>query len=413
MIHPDAASAYYPLLKGALSGLEFMQEPEPENAVPFLVSAKNSKVIPFSDPHELYYREDDDQLIFVTSLRGTVLKHDAACGPMGTRTLASRMKKMDSDKQVIGHILLTESGGGQAAGVPEMADALQSLTKPVVAWIDGMSASAAYYINSYCNHIMASRTTDQVGCIGALIQIQGFPKYAKLDDGSIVARIYADGATEKNDEWEKALEGNFTLMKERVLNPLNEQFVADVKTNRSGVKDEQLKGRTYNAGDVVGSLIDSIGSFEDAVQKVISLAKPERKEKKSNQNNSKQMGELTNLNNIQSINGFEVVEGQASFNEDQLREIEAALENGRLATERVTQLEAENTTLKGTVSAHETTIQANNSRIAELEAALNNNQAADDSAIIVTETDGGQPKEKANNLSEAFKTCETHLKQFS
>lgn len=413
MIHPGAASAYYPLLKGALSGLEFMQEPEPENAIPFLVSAKNGKVIPFSDPHELYYREDDDQLIFVTSLRGTVLKHDAMCGPRGTRTLASRMKQMDSDKKVIGHILVTESGGGMAAAVPEMAEALSSLTKPVVAWIDGMSASAAYYINSYCNHIMASRTTDQVGCIGTLIQIQGFPKYAKLDDGSIVARIYADGATEKNDEWETALEGNFTLIKERVLNPHNEQFVADVRTNRSGVKDEQLKGRTYNAGDVVGSLIDSIGSFEDAVQKVISLAKPERKEKKSNQNNSKQMGELTNLNNIQSINGFEVVEGQTSFNEDQLREIEAALENGRLATERVTQLEAENTTLKGTVSAHETTIQANNSRIAELEAALNNNQAADDSAIIVTETDGGQPKEKANNLSEAFKTCETHLKQFS
>lgn len=410
MIHPDAVAAYYPLLKGALSGLEFLKEPEPENSVPFLISLTSRKIVVTDSPSEIRYGEENDQFVFVTSLRGTVLKHDAECGPRGTRTLGSRMSQWDKNKQVIGHILLTESGGGMAAAVPEMADAIQSLTKPVVAWIDGMSASAAYYINSYCGHIMASRATDQVGCIGTLIQLQGYPKYAKLDDGSVVARIYADLATEKNDEYEAALEGNFTLIKERILNPHNEQFVNDVRTNRSEVKDEQLKGRTYPASELVGTLIDSIGSFEDAVQKVIELAN-EKKTSPSNSksNNYKTMQDLKHLNKIQSVKDFVVTDGQASFNEDQLAEIDAALESGNEAIEQVTQLQTEVQTLKDTVATKDT-------RITELETALEaatSKGAADDSSSANQDTDSPNGKaKKVNDISSSFEYCENHIKNF-
>ncbi len=404
MIHPDAASYYYPLLRGALSGMEFVKEPEPEDNKPFLLSLSNTgKIVVTDSPSEIRYGDDSDQFIFVTPLRGTILKHDAECGPRGTRTLASRMSTWDKNKQVIGHIIITESGGGQAAGVPEMADAISNLTKPVVAWIDGMSASAAYYINSYCSHIMASRATDQIGCIGTLIQLQGFPKFAKLDDGSVVARIYADGADEKNEEFEKALEGNFTLIKERLLNPHNEQFKADVRSNRTAVLDEQLKGRTYNASDVVGTLIDSIGSFEDAIQKVIELSNSTKNNSKSN--NSKKMEQLTNLNNIESVRDFEVTEGQASFNEQQLQDIESALAAGTQAASQVETLTSENNTLRNDVTAKD-------NRIAELEAALasDSGQAADVSAVVTKKTDGKAITEPVDEFQSAKEFCENHLK---
>lgn len=407
MIHPGAASAYFPLLKGALSGLKFEKEPEPENSIPFLVSTSTNRVIPFSDPDELSFSREGDQFVFVLNLRGTILKHDAMCGPRGTRTLASRLSRMDKEANVIGHIIVTESGGGMGAAVPEMADAIQALTKPAVAWIDGMSASAAYYINSYCTHIMASRATDQVGCIGTLIQLQGYPKYAKLDDGSVVARIYADAATEKNDEYEAALEGNFTLIKERILNPHNEQFVNDVRTNRSGVLDEHLKGRTFNASDVVGTLIDSIGSFNDAVDLVKSLAKPSTSAiSNSKKHNSKQMNELTHLNNIQSISGFEVIDGHASFNEEQLTDINQELANGAQATARVAELEQQNNTLTDTVAQRDT-------RITELENALAAalGDGADDSAGVQRNADGGGTPEPEDSFTSAKTFCENHLKQ--
>lgn len=413
MINPSAASAYYPLLKGALSGLEFAQEAEPEDSVPFIIDSSGvarpiENLWDIEDPNEQY--------VFVSVLRGVVLKHDAMCGPRGMRTLAQRMLKADNNRQVVGHLLVTESGGGMAAAVPEMSDAIKSLTKPVVAWIDGMSASAAYYINSYCQHIMASRATDEVGCIGVMIQFQGLPKYAKLEDGTIAVRVYADGSEEKNLEFENALEGNFTLIKERMLNPHCEQFKADVRTNRKNVTEEQLKGLTFKASDVVGSLIDSIGTFEDAVAKVIELASVVQpiKGNSSKPQNIKTMNELKNLNAIASVKDFEVLDGHASFNEDQLTDIDAQIGVGQKAIESVTQLEGEIVTLKETVSTHEATISAKDARIQELETSLEAvtgaGAAADQSSIASMASDNGGRAGKDDSLADSMSYCENQFK---
>ena len=402
MISPNAASLYYPLLRGAFSGMEFSEDVEPAENLSYRVSVNGSS-------------EDsgEDQQVNIVPMRGPIFKHDAMCGPVGTRTLASRLRSADKDPSVIGHIIVTESGGGQAAGVPEMADAIRSLKKPVIAWIDGMSASAAYYINSYCSHIMASRATDEIGCIGTLIQLHGVPRFGKMEDGSIVARIYADGADEKNIEFEKALDGDFKLIKERLLNPHNEQFKSDVMTNRPTVKDDQLTGRTYPASEVIGTLIDSIGTLNDAIQKVVELASLQKKTNQpTNTNNSKKMDELINLNAIASIKDFVLVEGHASFNEEQLQEIEASLELGRQAAERVTQLEAEVQTLTNQVSEQGTNISAKDARIAELEAVIPANEPAEGSLQVVKETDASIDSPVVNSYGAAISACENHLKQY-
>lgn len=403
MISPNAASAYYPLLRGMFSGMEFSEETEPAENMAYRVNVGASSG---------ESNEQEDQ-INIVPMRGTIFKHDAMCGPVGTRTLASRLISADKDPSVIGHIIVTESGGGQAAAVPEMADAIRSLKKPVVSWIDGMSASAAYYINSYCSHIMASRPTDEIGCIGTLIQLHGLPRFGKMEDGSIVARIYADGADEKNIEYEKALEGDFKLIKDRLLNPHNEQFKADVRANRSAVKDDMLTGRTYPASELVGTLIDSIGTLNDAIQKVMELSKiAKSKETNSKTNNSKKMEDLTNLNAIASIKDFVLVDGSASFNEEQLREIEASLESGRQAAERVTQLEAEVQTLKDQVSEQETNISAKDARIAELEAVIPVDKPAENSLKVTKETDASTNQPNANSFASVVEICENHLKKY-
>lgn len=402
MISPNAASLYYPLLRGAFSGMEFSEDVEPAENLSYRVSVNGSS-------------EDsgEDQQVNIVPMRGPIFKHDAMCGPVGTRTLASRLRDADKDPAVIGHIIVTESGGGQAAGVPEMADAIRSLKKPVIAWIDGMSASAAYYINSYCSHIMASRATDEIGCIGTLIQLHGVPRFGKMEDGSIVARIYADGADEKNIEFEKALDGDFKLIKERLLNPHNEQFKADVMTNRPTVKGDQLTGRTYPASEIVGTLIDSIGTLNDAIQKVVELSKAAgKKDTNSKTNNSKKMDELINLNAIASIKDFVLVEGSASFNEEQLQDIEATLESGRQAVERATQLEAEVQTLTDKVSEQETNLSAKDARIAELEAVIPAEKPAENNLQVNKPTDGSGSLSKVNSFADVMETCENHLKKY-
>ncbi len=408
MIHPGSASAWLPVFQGALSGLEFMQEPEPENSVPYTLSAYDSKT------DQGQGSDETQKKIYVTSLRGVVLKHDATCGPVGSRTIAQRLLAADKQREIIGHILVTESGGGLGSAVPELADAITTLKKPIVAWVDGITASAAYYINSYCDHIMASRDSDQVGCIGTLINLEGYPKYSKQQDGKIIARIYADGAEEKNEEYETALEGNFKLIKERVLNPHNDKFKQDVRNNRAGVLPEQLRGRTYNAGEVVGSLIDSIGGLDDAVQKVIELSKKAIvNATNSKLKNTDTMPELTNLNEIESIRDFALVDGQASFNTEQLNDIEAALSQGATAALQSTAIAGQLTELTSERDTLSNDLQQRNTRITELETALaaaSGNGAAVEPASVIKQTDGKQAPVVKDEFEEAKAFCENHLK---
>lgn len=410
MIHPNTASAWLPLFQGALTGLNFEREAEPESCVPYMISCDNGERVKDGQSASM-----DNKQIYVTSLRGVVLKHDAPCGPVGTRTIAQRLLDADKQKNVIGHILVTESGGGLAAAVPELSEAMGRLSKPIVAWVDGMSASAAYYINSYCQHIMASRETDQIGCIGTMITFEGYPRLTTMQDGKVIARIYADGATEKNDEYESALEGNFKLIKERVLNPHNDKFVADIKNNRTGVLPEHLKGRTYNASEVLGTLVDSIGSLGDAVQKVMELSNATVEEVISKPNNSKKMPELKNLNAIGSLRDFVVTDGQTSFNEAQLSDIEDTLATGAAAAAQVTTLTNQNTALAGEKTTLTGDLQKKETRISELETALEaaTNGAADTSATIVKDTDGKNATDVKDEFASAKEFCLTHLKNHS
>ena len=254
MIEPQTAAAQKQVLQGLLMGLEFEQEDEMVQA---MIGRKEHQSIPAG------------RSINVVNLEGTMLRDDGPCGMVGTRTLASLLREADAKEEVIGHILFVDSGGGAANSVPDLAEAIQACQKPVVAYIDGYMCSAAMYAGSYCDHIIAHRAEDRVGCIGTMIQLEDFPKQAKDSNGYLHLRVYADGAEEKNDEYEAALESDFQLIKERILNPHNERFKADIRKNRPAVKEDQLKGRTYEAKDAVGTLIDSIGDFDSAVAKVL------------------------------------------------------------------------------------------------------------------------------------------------
>jgi signal peptide peptidase SppA len=75
-----------------------------------------------------------------------------------------------NDPNVKGIVLCIDSPGGTVDGTSELADAIFQArgTKPVVAYSDGMIASAAYWIASACDSIYISGDTNPVGSIGVV-----------------------------------------------------------------------------------------------------------------------------------------------------------------------------------------------------------------------------------------------------
>lgn len=368
MIHPGVAASLYPMLAGALSGAVF--EVQPLDSA-YTVPAEGDGSAPQSS-----YK------VFVDKISGTMFKHDSCCDK-GTRTIASELLEADADPEVAAHVLIIESGGGASNSVPELEDAFARLTKPVVAWVDGMACSAAQWAAALCAWTVASRDDDEVGCIGTMAEFHSFRRSGSVDsDGMDVVRVYADGSDRKNEWAESALEGNVKVIKEQLLNPHCERFKAAMRQHRPAVTEEHLRGATYRAADVLGVLVDEIGPFQAAVDKAVSLARERGIIAESQSNDD--MEEFENITSVAGLEDLQVqADGMVTLNRDQLAALDSALQEAAGAEElqtRVSALEAENTTLRGEITARET-------RIQELEQAIAD---GDQGASDALHGDGGQ-----------------------
>lgn len=306
-------------------------------------------------------------LVSVVRLEGVMTRDETLC-QYGTRDIAQFLLQGDRNSRVIGTILIVDSGGGAADSVRDMADAIGACSKPVVAYCDGYMCSAAYYVSSYCGAIMAHDRRNMIGCIGTMIEISGYPKKSVDQDGYINLRIYADGSEEKNSDYEKAIDGDVKPIRENLLNPLAEDFRNDVKANRPTATDEQLKGRTYFAQDVVGSLIDGIGSMEDAVAKTLEMS-----------NKITEMKGFESLQSLSTCHDLQMVDGHVQLNGEQLAEINSTLESGSVEhalvenngrtiesqENRINELTEENTTLRSQVEERDATISELRTQLAE------------------------------------------------
>ena len=101
------------------------------------------------------------------------------------------------------------------------------------------------------------------------------------------AEIYADGSPYKNKEYRDAAEGNYEGIKEE-LNKLCADFQQMVRERRPRMTDDQLTGKTFEAGEVVGTMVDGQGDFNFCVNRVQQLAGVSQKPKGSSSGSSRE-----------------------------------------------------------------------------------------------------------------------------
>lgn len=96
---------------------------------------------------------------------------DDVSGPGGTSTekFTTQFREAAEDPNVKAIVLNIDSPGGSVFGVPELADVIRAEAakgeKPVIAQVNSLAASAAYWIASACNEIVVT-PSGEVGSIG-------------------------------------------------------------------------------------------------------------------------------------------------------------------------------------------------------------------------------------------------------
>ncbi|NTV25926.1 MAG: S49 family peptidase [Chlorobiaceae bacterium] len=120
--------------------------------------------------------------VAVITISGTLMKNPSLIeriffGASDMGELTSAVNAAASDKSITGIVLNISSPGGTVAGTPELAGAVAAANqkKPVLAYVDDLAASAAYWIASQARGIYASRQA-VVGSIGVRMAMYDLSK---------------------------------------------------------------------------------------------------------------------------------------------------------------------------------------------------------------------------------------------
>lgn len=206
--------------------------------------------------------------IALVDLRNVITKYDTYCGPAGMMTKSEILKKIDSTENILATILMIDSPGGEAYASRLLVETLQGLNKPVISFVDDLAASAAYWIASATDFIVANSNMAEVGSIGTMATIIDYRAQLEMM-GIKLHEIYADASVDKNKDYYEALNGNYDQVKAS-LNKINEIFLSSIETTREGRLKETRElwgtGKLFHADQALEiGLIDEIDTLENTI----------------------------------------------------------------------------------------------------------------------------------------------------
>lgn len=173
--------------------------------------------------------------------------------------LASDFNAALNDPAVDSIVLEIDSPGGVASGIAEFAQMVNSAKKPVIAYVDGMAASAAYWIAAAADETVISKT-GEVGSIGAV-----FGVYRK-QAGDVVEFVSSQSPMKRPDP--ESEDGRAEL--QRRIDSLAQVFIEDVAAYRN-VSEETVLANFGQGGVRLGDeavklrMADRVSTLENVI----------------------------------------------------------------------------------------------------------------------------------------------------
>jgi signal peptide peptidase SppA len=206
--------------------------------------------------------------IAVLPLYGLLLHWDTWWGT-GLQSWREELLELAADSTVDGIVIPVDSPGGSVYGTPEAADAVYSLrgVKPVVALVNPLAASAAYWIASQAAHVVMAPSAD-AGSIG--VWMAHWDESRFWDEmGVTVTLISAGKYKTEGNAWQPLSDEAKAAYQEDVDRSYAD-FLAAVARGRkvdvATVKRDFGQGRVLDSEKaLVAGMVDEVGLMDEAV----------------------------------------------------------------------------------------------------------------------------------------------------
>lgn len=220
---------------------------------------------------------DDAQnfpFVSVLTVDGPITRNGGGCS-YGSIDHRNMMIKAANHPLCRGHIFIINTPGGSAWAKNDYEQAInyaRSQGQPVIAFIDGMCASAGMYLASLCDERYYMHPKDEIGCIGVMASF-----YTQADGSKnqftdeTYHELYDPESFDKNREFRDIANDGDSEKLVKELGELSVEFRADVKKACPAAKDEHLHGKVFDAEEVKGILMDDQSDFFSCVKRCFAL----------------------------------------------------------------------------------------------------------------------------------------------
>ena len=221
--------------------------------------------------------DDDAQnfpFVSVLTVDGPITRNGGGCS-YGSIDHRNMMIKAANHPLCRGHIFIINTPGGSAWAKNDYEQAInyaRKLGQPVIAFIDGMCASAGMYLASLCDERYYMHPKDEIGCIGVMASF-----YTQADGSKnqftdeTYHELYDPESFDKNREFRDIANDGDSEKLVKELAELGAEFRADVKKVCPAAKDEHLHGKVFDAEEVKGILMDDQSDFFSCVKRCFAL----------------------------------------------------------------------------------------------------------------------------------------------
>ena len=222
--------------------------------------------------------EDENEQPFpfvsVLTVDGPITRNGGGCS-YGSIDHRNMMIRAANHPLCRGHIFIINTPGGSAWAKNDYEQAInyaRSLGQPVIAFIDGMCASAGMYLASFCDERYYMHPKNEIGCIGVMASF-----YTQADGSKIQItdetyhEHYDPESFDKNREFRDIANDGDSEKLVKELAELGVEFRADIKKACPAAKDEHLHGKVFDAEEVKGILMDDQSDFFSCVKRCFDL----------------------------------------------------------------------------------------------------------------------------------------------
>lgn len=216
----------------------------------------------------------DFPFVSVLTIDGPITRNGGGCS-YGSVDHRNMMIRAANNSFCRGHIFIINTPGGSAWAKNDYEQAInyaRSLGQPVIAFIDGMCASAGMLLASLCDERYYMHPKDEIGCIGVMASF-----YTQADGSKnqftdeTYHELYDPESFDKNREFRDVANDGDSEKLVTELAELGVEFRADVKKACPNATDEHLHGKVFNAEDVKGILMDDQSDFFSCVKRCFDL----------------------------------------------------------------------------------------------------------------------------------------------